>query len=141
MKGIFKTTVPPLLVLLFSYAAFSKLFNITAFGEQLHNQSFPGWLADFLLYFLIPAEIITAILLCFRRTAIIGLLGSTILLLAFTAYIALVLAGYFGKAPCSCGGVLNGLGWKPHLIFNLVFTTLSITSLTFYLKREVRDNE
>lgn len=141
MKAIFKSTVPPLLVLLFSYAAFSKLFTITAFNQQLHNQAFPSWLADFLLYFLIPAELITALLLCFTRTVIIGLLGSTLMLLAFTAYIALVLAGYSSKTPCSCGGVLNGLGWKSHLIFNLAFTTLSITSLTIHLKQEVRDKE
>ena len=141
MKSIFKSTVPPLLVLLFSYAAFSKLFTITAFDEQLHNQAFPGWLADFLLYFLIPAELITALLLCFKRTVILGLLVSTLLLLTFSAYIALVLADYFTRTPCSCGGVLNGLGWKSHLIFNLAFTTLSITSLTIYLKREVRDKE
>ncbi|MGM9475236.1 MauE/DoxX family redox-associated membrane protein [Pedobacter sp. GSP4] len=141
MKAIFKSTVPPLLVLLFSYAAFSKLFTITAFDEQLHNQSFPGWLADFLLYFLIPAEIVTALLLCFKRTVMAGLLFSTVLMLAFTAYIALVLSGYFEKVPCSCGGVLKSLGWKPHLIFNLVFTALAITSLTIHLKQEVRDKE
>lgn len=141
MKAILKSTVPPLLVLLFVYAAFSKLFSFSDFDQQLHNQSFPSWLADFLLYFLIPAEIITALLLCFKRTVLVGLLFSTILLLAFTAYIALVLADYFTKAPCSCGGVLKWLGWKSHLIFNLVFTTLTITTLTIHLKREVRDNE
>lgn len=141
MKAIFKSTVPPLLVLLFSYAAFSKLFTFSAFDQQLHNQAFPGWLADFLLYFLIPAEIITALLLCFKRTVLIGLLVSTVLLLAFTAYISLVLADYFSKAPCSCGGVLKSLGWKSHLIFNLVFTALTITSLTIHLKQEVRDKE
>jgi hypothetical protein len=141
MKAIFKSTVPPLLVLLFSYAAFSKLFTFSAFDQQLHSQAFPGWLADFLLYFLIPAEIITALLLCFKRTVLIGLLVSTVLLLTFNAYISLVLADYFSKAPCSCGGVLKSLGWKSHLIFNLVFTALTITSLTIHLKQEVRDKE
>ncbi len=141
MKAIFKSTVPPLLVLLFTYAALSKLFTFSAFDQQLHNQSFPDWLADFLLYFLIPAEIITALLLCFKRTVIVGLLCSTILLLAFTAYISLVLADYFSKAPCSCGGVLKWLGWKSHLIFNLLFTALTINSLTIHLKQEVRDKE
>lgn len=141
MKAIFKSTVPPLLVLLFAYAAFSKLFTFSDFDQQLHNQSFPSWLADFLLYFLIPAEIITALLLCFKKTIIVGLLFSSVLLLAFTAYIAMVLADYFSKAPCSCGGVLKWLGWKSHLIFNLVFTALTITSLTIHLKQEVRDKE
>ncbi|MBT2560720.1 hypothetical protein J7E50_07725 [Pedobacter sp. ISL-68] len=141
MKAIFKSTVPPLLVLLFTYAAFSKLFTFSAFDQQLHNQSFPGWLADFLLYFLIPAEIITALLLCFKRTVVVGLLFSSVLLLAFTAYIALVLADYFNKVPCSCGGVLKWLGWKSHLIFNLVFTAFTITSLTIYLKQEVSGKE
>lgn len=141
MKAIFKSIVPPLLVLLFTYAALSKLFTFSAFDEQLHSQSFPGWLADFLLYFLIPAEIITALLLCFKRTVTVGLLFSTVLMLAFTGYISLVLADYFSKAPCSCGGVLKSLGWKSHLIFNLVFTTLAITSLIIHQKQEASDNE
>ncbi|SFA41286.1 hypothetical protein SAMN04488511_102290 [Pedobacter suwonensis] len=129
MKAIFKTFVPSLLVLLFTYAALSKLFTFSAFDQQLHNQSFPGWLADFLLYFLIPAEIITALLLCFGRTLITGLLLSSAFMFAFTAYIAMVMLHFWDRIPCSCGGILNQMGWTAHLIFNSIFLILSLITL------------
>jgi len=129
MKAIFKTFVPSLLVLLFTYAALSKLFTFSAFDQQLHNQSFPGWLADFLLYFLIPAEIITALLLCFRQTLITGLLLSSSFMFAFTAYIAMVMLHFWDRIPCSCGGILNQMGWTAHLIFNSIFLILSLITL------------
>ena len=132
MKAIFKSTVPPLLVLLFTYAALSKLFTFSDFDQQLHNQSFPGWLADFLLYFLIPVEITTALLLCFKRTMLFGLLISSTLMLAFTAYIAMVMLHFWDRVPCSCGGILNQMGWTAHLIFNSIFLILNLIALYLY---------
>ena len=132
MKAILKSSVPPLLVLLFVYAALSKLFTFSDFDQQLHNQSFPSWLADFLLYFLIPAEIITALLLCFKRTIISGLLFSSAMLLAFTSYIAMVMLHFWERVPCSCGGILNQMGWTTHLIFNSFFLILNLLALYLY---------
>ena len=138
MKAIFKSSVPPLLVLLFVYASISKLFTFSDFDQQLHNQSFPGWLADFLLFFLIPAEIITALLLCFKRTLLFGLLSSAVFLLAFTGYIAMVMLHFWNRVPCSCGGILNQMGWSAHLIFNSTFLILNLIGLHFYItEREV----
>lgn len=121
-----------MLVLLFVYAALSKLLTFSDFDQQLHNQSFPSWLADFLLYFLIPAEIITALLLCFKRTIISGLLFSSALLLAFTSYIAMVMLHFWDRVPCSCGGILNQMGWTTHLIFNSFFLILNLLALYLY---------
>jgi hypothetical protein len=132
MKAILKSTVPPLLVLLFVYAALSKLFTFSDFGQQLHNQSFPSWLADFLLYFLIPVEIIIALLLCFKRTMLLGLLSSSALMLAFTGYIAMVMLHFWDRVPCSCGGILNQMGWTTHLIFNSFFLILNLLALYLY---------
>lgn len=141
MKAIFKSSVPPLLVLLFVYAALSKLFTFSDFDQQLHNQSFPSWLADFLLYFLIPAEIITALLLCFRRTIIFGLLFSFALLLAFTSYIAMVMLHFWDRVPCSCGGILNQMGWTMHLIFNSFFLILNLSALYLYTSERKERNK
>ncbi|KQR66937.1 MauE/DoxX family redox-associated membrane protein [Pedobacter sp. Leaf176] len=129
MKALIKSSVPALLVLLFVYAAFSKLITFNDFRQQLYNQAFSHELAGFLFYFLIPAEIVTALLLCFDRTQFIGLLFSSLLLLAFTTYIALVMLHYWDRTPCSCGGILNEMGWTTHLIFNCVFLILNLTAL------------
>ncbi|MCZ4224831.1 MauE/DoxX family redox-associated membrane protein [Pedobacter rhodius] len=129
MKTLVKSLIPILLVLLFTYAAFSKLVSFTDFRQQLYNQAFPHWLGSFLLYFLLPAEIITALFLCFNRTVLIGLLFSFGLLLAFTIYIALVVLHYWDRVPCSCGGILNQMDWTAHLIFNCFFLVLNFTVL------------
>lgn len=46
----------------------------------------------------------------------------------FTAYIVIILHfSYF--VPCSCGGILEKLGWTEHLIFNVVFVLLAIVAI------------
>jgi hypothetical protein len=45
---------------------------------------------------------------------------------AFTAYVGLVLAGYFTKVPCPCGGALKEITWGKHLLFNVCFLATAI---------------
>lgn len=130
-----------LLIILWGTTAASKLGNLEEFKSELAKQVFSENLAAFLLIAVPVSELIAAALLAFSKTRLYGLIISLILISAFTLYIALILGGYFSKVPCSCGGVLKLLGWKPHLIFNLVFTAITITTLYMHLKREVRDNE
>lgn len=130
-----------LLIILWGTTAASKLGNLEEFKSELAKQVFSENLAAFLLIAVPVSELVAAALLAFSKTRLYGLIISLILISAFTLYIALILAGYFSKVPCSCGGVLKLLGWKSHLIFNLVFTAITITTLYIHLKREVRDNE
>lgn len=129
MKAFICTAAPFLLILLFTYAGLSKLFTLGDFRGELHNQSFPGWMAEVLLYTLIPLELLTAGLLCFSATRQWGLGLSALLMAVFTGYIALVLAGYWQRVPCSCGGVLKNMSWRAHLFFNLFFLLLSLAAL------------
>ena len=113
-----------LLILLFVYTAISKLAYPTLFHNQLNSflwlKPFSGFLAPG-----IPIlELIISSLLLFPRTRIWGLYASLILLVAFTIYLALML-NYQNKLPCSCGGVIQKMTWKQHLIFNLSFILLS----------------
>jgi len=48
-------------------------------------------------------------------------------MLMFTSYIIVIL-NYSSFVPCSCGGILEKIGWKEHLIFNIVFTILAATA-------------
>lgn len=118
-----------LLILLYVYAACSKLADIAAFRGSLYNQAFPHELAGFLLYALPAAELGTVALLLFPLTERYGLLLSLFLLLAFTGYIALVLLHFFPRVPCSCGGILSHMGWKTHLVFNCLFLGINIAAL------------
>jgi hypothetical protein len=67
----------------------------------------------------------------------VGFYLSALLLIIFTGYIALVLLNYFGRVPCSCGGVIRTLGWGLHLIFNVFFLLLSFLGI-YLINRERR---
>ncbi|RFZ90111.1 hypothetical protein D0C36_22990 [Mucilaginibacter conchicola] len=120
-----------LLILLYCYTAFSKLADWSKFEEQMYNQSIPKGLAALLIRTLPATEVVVSFLLCFPRTRKAGLLLSLGLLILFTGYIGLVVAGFYDRVPCSCGGVLRSLGWTAHLFFNLVFLLLNLIAIYF----------
>ncbi|SFA42174.1 hypothetical protein SAMN04488511_1034 [Pedobacter suwonensis] len=130
-----------LLIILWATTAASKLGNLNQFKTELAKQVFSERFTAWLLIAVPASEMIAATLLAFSKTRLYGLIASLLLITAFTLYIAMVLAGYFNKVPCSCGGVLKWLGWKAHLVFNLVFTAITLITLIIHLKREVRDKE
>jgi len=126
--------ITSLLVLLWTYTAFSKLADLEEFQSQLNNQVFGITTTKILLWSIPTTELLAAALLLFERTKKAGLISSALLMTAFTGYIALVLTGYYQKVPCSCGGVLKQLGWQSHLWFNLFFLALSITGSILHKK-------
>ncbi|WP_411840595.1 MauE/DoxX family redox-associated membrane protein, partial [Myroides odoratimimus] len=71
-----------------------------------------------------------AFLLTLRSTKLLGLYLSYSLMVAFTIYIYLIL-NYSDFIPCSCGGVLEKLGWNEHLWFNIITSVLILLSI-FY---------
>jgi putative oxidoreductase len=129
MKTTAKPLLTALLILLFVYAAVSKLINPDEFRAQLYRQPFAHGLADLLLYTLPASELLAAVLLGFDRTRLTGLFLSLGLLLSFTIYISLGLLHYWAKIPCSCGGILSHMGWGAHLVFNSLFTGINLTAI------------
>lgn len=123
-----------LLVLLWVYASLAKLADTTAFLRELKNQVFPKETLQLLFYLIPISELLVAGLLILKRTRTYGLLFSLVLMLIFTAYIILILYGYYDRVPCSCGGVLSTLGWRSHLIFNLFFTAVAAIGLICTIK-------
>jgi hypothetical protein len=133
MKALIKSVVPLLFILLFTYAASSKLLDFGRFRSQLYLQPFPHGMSDLLIYLLPAIELLLALLLCFNRSRFIGLIVSTGLIAVFTAYISLVLLHYWGNVPCSCGGILNHMSWSVHLAFNWAFLLAGITGIAMHL--------
>ncbi|QNK64142.1 hypothetical protein H7F33_06550 [Pedobacter sp. PAMC26386] len=119
------------IILLFVYAAFSKLADSEDFRKQLSMQVFPQYLVGTLLYLLPGIELLAVILLMIRSRRLLGLTLSVLLMTTFTGYGTLVLLEYYDHIPCSCGGVLENLGWQEHLWFNVFFLVLSILGLLF----------
>lgn len=117
-----------LLIALFVYAAFSKLFTYTDFKNQLSRSPFikewPGTIAIVLPL----AELLIATMLIVNVTRRAGLIISFIMLTLFTVYIIYMLV-FEKNLPCSCGGVLKQLTWKQHLLFNLFFAGIAFAGI------------
>jgi hypothetical protein len=85
-------------------------------------------------------ELIAAGLLMFSKTRKMGMLLSFSLMAIFTIYVAMAVIGYWENIPCSCGGVLNQLGWKDHLWFNLFFTFLAAAGIYLLRSQHRKDD-
>lgn len=113
-----------LLILLFVYAAVSKLMAFPSFRYSLSLSPLIGKQAA-LLALLVPAvELLIAALLFIPLTRKKGFLAAFVLLGLFNLYIGYMLL-FAPVLPCSCGGILQSLGWKEHLLFNGIFTLLA----------------
>lgn len=117
-----------LLSVLFAYAGISKLADYQRFVRMLGRSPYV-FMNPWILGWSLPVmEIIVSAILWVPKIRFYGLYGSFILMLVFTAYIAFMLA-FAPHLSCSCGGVLQRLGWKPHLWFNAFFTLLALFGL------------
>lgn len=123
------TVITALLIILFSYTAISKLIAFQVFTSQLAMQPLPTW-AIWPLAVLIPiSELVTTALLLVKATRLCGLYASAALMGIFTGYMGVVVAGFFEKMPCSCGGVLQQMSFELHLVFNLFFLTITLIGI------------
>jgi len=123
-------------VLLFSYAAISKMVDFENFQVQIGQSPLLSAYADDVSYAVIITELLIVCMLVVPKVQLIALYASTALMSAFTVYIFLIL-NYSDFVPCSCGGILEKLGWTEHLIFNLICVLLGICAVLVERYREV----
>ncbi|MFH7017356.1 DoxX family protein [Flavobacterium sp. FlaQc-47] len=128
IKSVIIESICLLYILLFVYAALSKLLDFENFQTQLGQSPILSLYADFFSISVIVIELVIAILISVPRSRYFGLWGAVVLMSIFTAYIVIIL-NFSSFIPCSCGGILEKLGWKAHLIFNLGFIFLAITAI------------
>lgn len=121
-----------LLILLFTYAGFSKLADHAMFFVQLVRFPWMSPMAAFISWFAPLAELAIALLLLFPSTRLYGLYGSLLLLVLFTVYLAMMVSMKV-NLPCSCGGVISQLSWRQHIFFNLFF--IALASAGIYLMK------
>lgn len=114
-------------ILLFLYAAVSKILDYENFQVQLAQSPLLSAFASYVAWGVAAVEILISILLLSERWRTIGLFAAFGLMVMFTAYIYIIL-NFSAFVPCSCGGVLEKMTWNQHLIFNIVFIVLSGTA-------------
>ncbi|KPH14757.1 MauE/DoxX family redox-associated membrane protein [Chryseobacterium sp. ERMR1:04] len=116
-------------ILLFCYAAISKIMDFENFQVQIAQSPLLSTYAGLISYSTIIIELIIVIALSFSRTRLLGLYASLFLMAAFTIYIYLIL-NYSDFIPCSCGGILQNMNWTQHLTFNIICTIVLIVAIT-----------
>lgn len=136
VKEYFVTAVCVLVAFLFVYAAISKVLDFENFQVQLAQSPLLSAYANYLSFAVVIIELTLALYLCLPTYQKLALYCSLGLMSAFTIYIFLIL-NYSDFVPCSCGGILEKLGWTEHLIFNIAFVLL-ISVAIFY--KEKKDN-
>ncbi|MBS0032043.1 MauE/DoxX family redox-associated membrane protein [Chitinophaga sp. 22321] len=134
-KSIIIDVISYLLVLLFVYTGASKLLSYGFFYAQLHKQPLPEAILPVLSVAVPVGEILVATCLLVPRFRKVGFFASLLLMSAFTLYVGYILKFVPGnKLPCTCGGVINMMSWRQHLVFNSFFTFLALVG--FYLERK-----
>lgn len=136
IKKVFVRGASFLLVLLFVYAAVSKLIDYGEFRNSLADAPFIGPYAGVLAWFIPALELYISLMLLFGATRLMGLYASFVLMTAFTVYIASLLASG-SDLPCECGGILNEMSWELHLVFNCFLVAIS-GAATFVERRRLK---
>ncbi|MBS1529130.1 MAG: hypothetical protein JSU01_02380, partial [Bacteroidetes bacterium] len=114
-KKIFIEIITASFILLFVYAAASKLMSFGLFRFQLSRAPYFGRFSVWVAWVIPAGELIIASLLFITRTRYAGLWASFIAMLLFTVYVGtLLLSGM--RLPCTCGGLIQKLSWREHLV-------------------------
>jgi uncharacterized membrane protein YphA (DoxX/SURF4 family) len=122
-----------LYILLFTYAGVSKLLDFVNFRVQLGQSPLLSAFAGTVAWSVPVTELLIVIMLVFPRFRLTALFACFNMMLMFTAYIFIIL-NFSSFIPCSCGGILEKLGWKEHLLFNAVFILLALLGIMIQSK-------
>ncbi|MDI9257957.1 DoxX family protein [Flavobacterium sp. YZ-48] len=121
-------------IVLFVYAATSKILDYENFTVQIGQSPLLSVFAGLISWLIPTIEIILALLLMSKKTQFLALNASFVLMMMFTAYIFIIL-NFSAYVPCSCGGVLEKMSWTEHMYFNIAFCLLALIAIIFSLQQ------
>lgn len=128
-----------LYVILFLYAAFSKVLDYADFRLQISRsplaKGFSSWQewSEYIAVLIPVLEIVLAIALTIPRYRFKAMIASLALMMMFTIYIVLILT-VAPFIPCLCGGIIQKMSWSQHLVFNVFFIGLALAALVLSRK-------
>jgi len=117
-----------LYILLFVYAAVNKIMDFQNFRVQIAQSPLLTSFAGFVAVAVLAIEIAIALLLSIPQLRKLGLYAALTLMILFSLYIYMILT-YSPFVPCSCGGILEDMGWTQHLLFNIAFCILAVSAI------------
>lgn len=110
------------------------MLDFENFQVQIGQSPLLSAFSNIITYGILAVELVVSVLLIFEKTRRLGLYCSFVLMVLFSFYIYIIL-NYSEFVPCSCGGILEKMDWRTHLIFNLITVVLAATALLFQEKR------
>lgn len=111
-------------ILLFLYTGFVKLTEINLFKEQLTSSPLLGPMVGFITWALPIAEILLAVTLFVPAWRLYGLILTLALMAIFTIYVVVIIS-IDNHLSCSCGGIIEDLSPRQHVLFNSACVILS----------------
>jgi uncharacterized membrane protein YphA (DoxX/SURF4 family) len=139
LKKIIIEIICLLYLLLFVYAAVSKLLDFENFKIQLGQSPLLSAFATPVAFGVPLLELLITLLLLFPKFRLMGLFWSFTLMVMFTAYIYIIL-NFSQFIPCSCGGILEKMTWNQHLVFNILFVLLAGIGIVLYPEKTTVKN-
>ena len=126
--------ITAILLLLWIYTGLTKLIHYDKFSFEAGRSPFLQHIASVVAITVPITELIIAALLIIKRTRVTGLYASLFLMTLFTGYVYIMLH-YAYDLPCSCGGIIELLTWKQHLLVNAMVTILTAIAILLQNKQ------
>lgn len=129
-----------LFIALYTYTAMMKWLDFPVYRIKMRRQHLLEPLKELFVWGVPITEMLVVIgmLLPFfmvaPRLARASLDANFLLIGSFTIYSGMAASGIFGYVPCSCGGVLEGMGWGMHFLFNLGLTVIAAIGVRLHRK-------
>lgn len=127
-KAFWIDTITYFFIFLFIYTGVAKLTEIHSLRDQLVFSPLPAPLTTFITWALPIGELLLAIALIIPALRLKALYASLILMSLFTAYVVVILS-VDNHISCSCGGIIENLSPKQHVLFNSACVVLSAIAI------------
>jgi len=124
-----------LFIFLFLYTGVLKLTATQTFREQLSTSPLMSSLSGIITWALPIGEILLSILLFIPKTRLKALYVAAGLMSLFTLYVVYALF-IVDQPTCSCGGIIENLSPKQHLLFNGACVILSLIAIATLRKQD-----
>lgn len=134
-KKLIYNSILFLYMVLFLYTGISKIIDHDSFYVTLRKSPLLSNYASIVTWTIPPLEIAIATFLIITRWQYYALYASFALMVLFTLYIGFILT-FSESLPCSCGGIIQKLSWRDHLLFNLMFIALAIIAIKLHHHNE-----
>jgi hypothetical protein len=138
-RGIFVEAAAVVFALLFLYTGADKLATHDRFLLTLQQSPIiPNALAPVIAWAVPISEIIIAAMLLHAPWRRAGMYLFLLAMFAFTGYLFVVIY-HTNYVPCGCGGIIESLSWKGHLLLNTGLCLLAAACL-WIMKAHKRTN-